>query len=147
MQSGSIIIFKEKNIRWTANLHKRVSDIILYGKEEANRLRNGYVGPEHLLLGMIREGENKAIEVLESLYVDVKKIKYDLESVLRQESAPRRGIRREYHFQRQSDKNIEGQHTGGQAHAKPGRRRATHIASNYERRQEQSFRKSWKNTT
>ncbi len=67
---------------------QRVSDIILYGKEEANRLRNGYVGPEHLLLGMIREGENKAIEVLESLYVDVKKIKYDLESVLRQESAP-----------------------------------------------------------
>ena len=70
---------------------QRVSDIILYGKEEANRLRNGYVGPEHLLLGMIREGENKAIEVLESLYVDVKKIKYDLESVLRQESAPEEG--------------------------------------------------------
>lgn len=70
---------------------QRVSDIILYGKEEANRLRNGYVGPEHLLLGMIREGENKAIEVLESLYVDVKKIKYDLESVLRQESSPEEG--------------------------------------------------------
>ena len=70
---------------------QRVSDIILYGKEEANRLRNGYVGPEHLLLGMIREGENKAIEVLESLYVDVKKIKHDLESVLRQESSPEEG--------------------------------------------------------
>ena len=43
---------------------QRVSDIITYSKEEANRLRNSYIGPEHLLLGLIREGEGKAIEIL-----------------------------------------------------------------------------------
>ena len=43
---------------------QRVSDIIMYSKEEANRLRNSYIGPEHLLLGLIREGEGKAIEIL-----------------------------------------------------------------------------------
>ena len=36
---------------------QRVSDIIVYSKEEANRLRSRYIGPEHLLLGMLRDGE------------------------------------------------------------------------------------------
>ena len=35
---------------------QKVSEIIIYSKEEANRLRNGYIGPEHLLLGLIRDG-------------------------------------------------------------------------------------------
>ncbi|MBR5612678.1 MAG: hypothetical protein IKW43_06005, partial [Bacteroidaceae bacterium] len=38
----------------------RVSDIIAFSKEEANRLRSNHIGPEHLLLGLIREGEGKA---------------------------------------------------------------------------------------
>ena len=36
---------------------QRVSDIIVFSKEEANRLRSRYIGPEHLLLGMLREGK------------------------------------------------------------------------------------------
>lgn len=48
---------------------QRVSDIIMYSKEEANRLRNSYIGPEHLLLGLIREGEGKAIEILFNLQI------------------------------------------------------------------------------
>ena len=39
---------------------QRVSDIIVYSKEEANRLRSRYIGPEHLLLGILRDGEGKA---------------------------------------------------------------------------------------
>ena len=38
---------------------QRVSDIIVYSKEEANRLRSRYIGPEHLLLGILRDGEEK----------------------------------------------------------------------------------------
>ena len=49
----------------------RVSDIITYSKEEANRLCNSYIGPEHLLLGILREGEGKAIEVLFNLQIDL----------------------------------------------------------------------------
>lgn len=63
---------------------QRVSDVIQYSKEEANRLRNSYIGPEHLLLGLIREGEGKAIQILQSLYVDLKKVKKALEDVLRE---------------------------------------------------------------
>ena len=46
---------------------QRVSDIIVFSKEEANRLRSRYIGPEHLLLGMLRDGEGKAIEILSKL--------------------------------------------------------------------------------
>ena len=49
---------------------QRVSDIITYSKEEANRLRNRYIGPEHLLLGMLRDGGGKAIEILLKLDID-----------------------------------------------------------------------------
>ena len=53
----------------------RVSDIIMYSKEEANRLENTFIGPEHLLLGVIREGEGKAIEILFNLHIDLKELK------------------------------------------------------------------------
>lgn len=62
---------------------QRVSDIIMYSKEEANRLRNSYIGPEHLLLGLIREGEGKAIEILFNLQINVQEIKYQLENILK----------------------------------------------------------------
>ncbi|MEJ8738846.1 ATP-dependent Clp protease ATP-binding subunit [Phocaeicola sp. HCN-6420] len=62
---------------------QRISDVIQFGKEEANRLRNNYIGPEHLLLGIIREGEGKAVQILESLYVDLKQVKKEIEDELR----------------------------------------------------------------
>lgn len=62
---------------------QRVSDIIMYSKEEANRLRNGYIGPEHLLLGLIREGEGKAVEILFNLQINLQDIKYQLENILK----------------------------------------------------------------
>ena len=61
----------------------RVSDIITYSKEEANRLCNSYIGPEHLLLGILREGEGKAIEVLFNLQIDLKQLKTEIENRLR----------------------------------------------------------------
>ena len=65
---------------------QRVSDIITYSKEEANRLRNSYIGPEHLLLGLIREGEGKAIEILLNLNINLQDIKYQLENILKRDS-------------------------------------------------------------
>ncbi|EGF55551.1 ATP-dependent Clp protease ATP-binding subunit [Bacteroides fluxus] len=62
---------------------QRVSDIITYSKEEANRLRNRYIGPEHLLLGMLRDGGGKAIEILMKLDIDLKRVKSRLESFLK----------------------------------------------------------------
>ena len=60
-----------------------VSDIIMYSKEEANRLRNSYIGPEHLLLGLIREGEGKAIEILFNLQINLQDIKNQLEAIVK----------------------------------------------------------------
>ena len=61
----------------------RVSDIIIYSKEEANRLRSKQIGPEHLLLGMLREGEGKAIEILSKLKTNLTSIKKQIETILK----------------------------------------------------------------
>ena len=65
---------------------QQVSDIVVYGKEEANRLQNGHIEPEHLLLGILRDGECKAAEILKSFYLDLKGIKNELETQLREKS-------------------------------------------------------------
>ena len=62
---------------------QRVSDIITYSREEATRLRNRYIGPEHLLLGMLRDGGGKAIEILHRLGTDLGGVKARLEACLR----------------------------------------------------------------
>lgn len=65
---------------------QQVSDIVVYGKEEANRLQNDHIEPEHLLLGILRDGECKATEILKSFYLDLKGIKNELETQLREKS-------------------------------------------------------------
>lgn len=67
---------------------QQVSDIVVYGKEEANRLQNAHIEPAHLLLGIIRDGECKAAEILKSFYLDLKAIKNELETQLREQSIP-----------------------------------------------------------
>lgn len=62
---------------------QKVSNIIVYSKEEANRLRNNYIGPEHLLLGLIRDGEGKAIEVLSRLNINLGLVKQSIETILK----------------------------------------------------------------
>ena len=65
---------------------QQASDIVVYGKEEANRLQNDHIEPEHLLLGILRDGECKAAEILKSFYLDLKGIKNELETQLREKS-------------------------------------------------------------
>jgi len=61
---------------------QKVSEILIYSKEEAERLRNDYIGPEHLLLGLIRDGEGKAIKLLSRFHIDLQSIKKEIESFL-----------------------------------------------------------------
>jgi len=63
---------------------QRVSEIVSYSKEEANRLRNKYIGPEHLLLGILRDGEGKTIDILTNLHIDLRQLKLKIESYLTQ---------------------------------------------------------------
>jgi len=46
-----------------AKFSPRVRDVISYSREEALRLENSFIGVEHLLLGLIREGDGKAIRI------------------------------------------------------------------------------------
>jgi ATP-dependent Clp protease ATP-binding subunit ClpC len=63
------------------NFSRRVKDVIQYSKEEAVRLGHVHIGTEHLILGMIREGECMAIEILVSLGVDIKLLRKSIEEV------------------------------------------------------------------
>ena len=58
---------------------QKVSEIIIYSKEEAYRLNKRYIGPEHLLLGLIRNGDGKAIDILKKLNANLNNIKSQLE--------------------------------------------------------------------
>ncbi|MFH1321815.1 MAG: ATP-dependent Clp protease ATP-binding subunit [Bacteroidota bacterium] len=61
----------------------RVKDVINYSREEALRLGHDYVGIEHLLLGIIREGEGIAIKLLKSLDVDIVKLRRTVENAIK----------------------------------------------------------------
>ncbi len=63
-----------------AKFSPRVKDVISYSREEALRLGHDFIGVEHLLLGIIREGEGTAIQILKSLDVDLKELRRSVES-------------------------------------------------------------------
>ena len=62
---------------------QKVSEALTYSKEEADRLRTNYIGPGHLLLGILREGTGKAVEALRKLGVNLGLIKAHVESLVR----------------------------------------------------------------
>ncbi len=65
------------------NFSNRVQDVIRLSREEALRLGHDYIGTEHLLLGVIREGEGIAVKILRNLGVDLYKLKKAIEDTVR----------------------------------------------------------------
>ncbi|HVN49662.1 MAG TPA: ATP-dependent Clp protease ATP-binding subunit, partial [Bacteroidota bacterium] len=65
------------------NFSNRVQDVIRLSREEALRLGHDYIGTEHLLLGIIREGEGIAVKILRNLGVDLYKLKKSIEDTVR----------------------------------------------------------------
>ena len=70
-----------------SNFSNRVQDVIRLSREEAIRLGHDYIGTEHLLLGIIREGEGIAIKIFKNLGKDIGKIKKAVEETVRQTGA------------------------------------------------------------
>jgi ATP-dependent Clp protease ATP-binding subunit ClpC len=66
-----------------AKFSPRVKDVISYSREEAIRLGHDYIGTEHLLLGLIREGDGKAIKTLKALDIDMLRLKRSIEEAIR----------------------------------------------------------------
>jgi len=66
------VFYKAKKVKFTIkkkrdmddNFSPKVRDVITFSKEEALRLGHDFIGTEHLLLGLIRKGDGKAIEIL-----------------------------------------------------------------------------------
>jgi ATP-dependent Clp protease ATP-binding subunit ClpC len=65
-----------------AKFSQRVKDVLIFSREEAVRLGNDYIGLEHLLLGIIREGEGLAVKILNTLGVDLNEMRRKIESAV-----------------------------------------------------------------
>jgi len=66
-----------------AQFSAKVKEIISYSREEALRLGNEFIGIEHLLLGMIRDGQGLGMRVLQNLNVDMKDLRAELEQAIK----------------------------------------------------------------
>ena len=71
---------KHKQNRMDNKISDKLNSILSLCKEEAERLSYSEVMPEHLLLGMIRDGSNKAVELLAGMGVDLNELRYKLET-------------------------------------------------------------------
>ncbi len=65
------------------NFSTQVKEIISFSREEALRLGNDFIGTEHLLLGLIREGENMAVKILKNLNVDLYELRKEVELAIK----------------------------------------------------------------
>jgi ATP-dependent Clp protease ATP-binding subunit ClpC len=61
------------------NFSPRVKDVIAYSKEEALRLGHDFIGTEHLMLGLLRDGNGKAITILNALDIDLNHLRRKVE--------------------------------------------------------------------
>ncbi|MDR9456200.1 MAG: ATP-dependent Clp protease ATP-binding subunit [Salegentibacter sp.] len=61
------------------NFSPRVKDVIAYSKEEALRLGHDFIGTEHLMLGLLRDGDGKAIDILNAMDIDLSHLRKKVE--------------------------------------------------------------------
>jgi len=69
----------KKNDPMEDNFSPRVKDVIAFSKEEALRLGHDFIGTEHLMLGLLRDGNGKAISILNALDVDLNHLRRKVE--------------------------------------------------------------------
>lgn len=69
----------KKHIDMDDNFSPRVKDVISFSKEEALRLGHDYIGTEHLMLGILRDGGGKAISILTAIDVDLDNLRKKVE--------------------------------------------------------------------
>ncbi|MFC3199425.1 ATP-dependent Clp protease ATP-binding subunit [Parapedobacter deserti] len=75
-----------------AKFSPRVKDVISYSREEAIRLKHDYIGTEHLLLGLIREGDGMAIKILKHAGIDTTELRKSIEDAVKGSSLSRAPI-------------------------------------------------------
>lgn len=69
----------------TSQFSPKVSEILAFSREEATRLASRYVGPEHLVLGILREKENPLQNLFKRMNIDEQDVKFELEKKVRED--------------------------------------------------------------
>ena len=91
------------------NFSPRVKDVITYSKEEALRLGHDFIGTEHLVLGLLRDGNGKAIDILDTLNIDLDHLRRKVEilSPANPESAVVSNDKKNLHLTRQAERALK----------------------------------------
>ena len=90
------------------NFSPKVRDVITFSKDEALRLGNDFIGTEHLLLGLIKKGNGKAIEILTAFDVDLLLLRKKLEQLNPAEpTLETRDNNKNLHLTRQAEKALK----------------------------------------
>jgi len=90
-----------------AKFSPRVRDVISLSREEAIRLGHDYIGTEHLLLGLIREGEGKAVQTLKVLDVDLIRLNKSIEDSIKNTSSVQKNIAGNIPLTKQAEKVLK----------------------------------------
>ena len=88
------------------NFSPKVKDVIAYSREEAIRLGHDFIGTEHLLLGMLRNRNGKAIEILETLDVDLNFLRRRIETLSPANNSIKGAVKNP-HLTKQADKALK----------------------------------------
>ncbi|ARN76625.1 Clp protease ClpC [Nonlabens spongiae] len=91
------------------NFSPRVKDVIAYSKEEALRLGHDFIGTEHLMLGVLRDGDGKAIDILNQLSVDLDNLRRKVEILSPANPNPQNLIneKKNLHLTRQAERALK----------------------------------------
>lgn len=91
------------------NFSPRVKDVITYSKEEALRLGHDFIGTEHLVLGLIRNGEGKAIDILNFLGIDLNELRRKIESLnpINFDNEVKESTKKNLHLTRQAERALK----------------------------------------
>ncbi|MEC7264380.1 MAG: ATP-dependent Clp protease ATP-binding subunit [Bacteroidota bacterium] len=91
------------------NFSPRVKDVIAYSKEEALRLGHDFIGTEHLMLGLLRDGNGKAISILDALDVDLEHLRRKVEilSPANPNSGTMQKDKKNLHLTRQAERALK----------------------------------------
>ncbi len=90
-----------------AKFSPQVREVISYSREEALRLGHNYIGIEHILLGLIREGEGNAVKILQRLEVDLDDLRRMVEGAMEPASAMRPPDKDKITLVRQAEKMLK----------------------------------------
>lgn len=89
------------------NFSQRVKDVISYSKEEALRLGHDYIGTEHFVLGMVREGEGSAMKIVSKLGLELSILRSRIESMTKTEISKQAITRKNLPLTRQAEKALK----------------------------------------